>query len=451
MPDLRRAYRRWALRNGAVFGIAWAAAVAAGGRILAAAEAEPWARVAAGAVALLILGFLTWLGLSVAACARSQAQGRRPEARALRRQLRPAPRLVAGMLGVLAFLACLPGAFLQEPDRARDGAEFRAAARVRKPRPRGEIAPAPPAAPAEPREAAPIAAIPEIRPLLEELPSRVILEETPAERAVASSAERVPESEAASGDEEERGLPSFRLTAADLDAPSAGFVGALVIERPGKPREDDPGAPLYLEVRLDALLLSLDGYRYGAGAAVDLELPWSRSGSFRAGILTMAFVYDEHLEDLGEDGAFFSGLHATLEYALKVLGYTRRAPFDLAVGFGIAADRFASREGPETADPEARLSPWISVEAGFWQAGSAGFVIRAGQAIPANVTGATASVTDVAAILRLDLSERVSIHAGYRLLRVRLRDYGEALALGGGREEMEETLGGPLLGFDVRF
>ncbi|HXG61199.1 MAG TPA: hypothetical protein VNO22_07495, partial [Planctomycetota bacterium] len=95
MPDLGRAYRRWARRNGTVFAFAWAAALAAAGRLVGAAEAAPWARVAAGAVALVILGFLTWLGLSVAACARCQAQGRRREARALRRQLRPAPRLVA--------------------------------------------------------------------------------------------------------------------------------------------------------------------------------------------------------------------------------------------------------------------------------------------------------------------------------------------------------------------
>lgn len=460
MPDLRRAYRRWALRNGILFGAAWAAAAAVTVRVLGASEVEVWARLAAGAVAVLALGFLTALGASFAAFVKLQARGRRARARALRRQLRPYGRLAAGTLAVLALLACVPRAFLREPERPTEEPRRRVAVRAPKDRPgAAELVRAPAAEETEVRAETPAPApersTPEIRPLLEGLPSRVILEETPAERAFASSAPE-PESsrapEAPSGDEgEERGLPPLRLTVADLEGPSEGFVGALVVDRPGKPWEDVAGAALYAEARLDALLLSMDGYRHGAGAALEVELPFDRARSFRAGVLTMAFMYDEHLEDVTEDGASFSGLHATLEYVLKILGYTRRAPLDLAVAAGIAADRFASREGPETADPAGRISPWISVEAGFWQAGTAGFIVRAGQAIPANLTGATAAVTDLTVLVRLDLSERVSIHAGYRLVRVRLRDYPRALAQGGGAEEMEETMGGPLLGLDVRF
>lgn len=451
MPDLRRAYRRWALRNGILFGAAWAAAAAVTFRVLGASEVEVWARLAAGAVALLALGFFTALGAFFADCVKLQARGRRARARALRRQLRPYGRLAAGTLAVLALLACVPRAFLREPERPAEEPRRRVAVRARKDRP--------PAAEAEVRAEtpapAPGASTPEIRPLLEGLPSRVLLEETPVERAFASSAPepapaRTPE--APSGDEgEERGLPPLRLTVADLEGSSEGFVGALVVDRPGKPWDDVAGAALFAEARLDALLLSMDGYRHGAGAALELELPFDRFRSFRAGVLTMAFMHDEHLEDVTEDGASFSGLHATLEYVLKILGYTRRAPLDLSVAAGIAADRFASREGPETADPAGRVSPWVSVEAGFWQAGTAGVIVRAGQAIPANLTGATAAVTDLTVLMRLDLSERVSIHAGYRLVRVRLRDYPRALARGGGAEEMEETLGGPLLGFDLRF
>lgn len=462
MPDLRRAYWRWVLRNGVMFGVAWAAAAAVVFHVWAAPEVELWARLAGGSVALLGLGFLTALVVLLAACARLQACGRRAEARALRRQLRPSGRLAAGTLGVLAFLACVSGAFLRRPEPGRaETHPSRIAVRARKSRPRPAQAPSMPVPPAVPdpesraelSEGRPAAAVPEIRPLLEGLPSRVILEETPAERAVAAGAEPEPPRgpEAASAEEEERGLPAFRLTAADLERPQEGFVEALVVERPGKPLEGDPEAPLYVEGRLDALLFSMDGYRPGAGAALELEFPFDRSGALRGGVLTVAFMSDERLEDVTEDGASFSGIQATLEYVLKILGYTRRAPLDLAVGAGIAADRFASREGPETADSGVRISPWISVEAGFWQAGMAGFVVRAGQSIPVNLTGLTASVTDLAALVRLDLSERVSIHAGYRLVRVRLRDYGRALALGGGAEEMEETLSGPLLGLDMRF
>lgn len=463
MPDLRRAYRRWALRNGLMLGVAWTAAAAVAFRVLAAPEVEVWARVAGGSVALLGLGLLTALSALLAACARLQARGRRAEARTLRRQLRPSGRLAAGTLGVLVFLACVPWAFLKMSERGWEPARpGRVAVRVRKSRLQPKTVasvPIPPEA-ADPKvraeltEARTAAPIPEIRPLLEGLPPRVILEETPAERSAAAAA-AAPEpdrgSEAAAGDEEERGLPAFRLTEADLERFPEGSVEALVVDRRGRPREDDPEAPLYVEGRVDVLLLSMDGYRPGAAAALEVEVPLERWSALRGAVLTAAFMSDEHLEDVTEDGASFSGIHATLEYVLKILGYTRRAPLDLAVGVGLAADRFASREGPERAEPVARFSPWFSVEAGFWQAGMAGFVVRAGQSIPANLTGATASLTDLTGLVRLDLSERLSIHAGYRLVRVRLRDYGRALALGGGTEEVEETLSGPLLGLDVRF
>jgi len=201
------------------------------------------------------------------------------------------------------------------------------------------------------------------------------------------------------------------------------------------------------EFRLDLIRLDLDGHDWGLGMAFWADIPIGACDLVRATWMAGVYFDEGNLEGSLEHGPSLVWHHATLEYVRRLFGYAREAPFDLAVAAGLSVDAFEAAP----IDPSLRPGPHAAVEAGVWQGGPAGFVLRAAQSIPANLTGSVSSLTNLSAVVRLDLSEGVSLHLGYQVLRIRLRDYHRALDRGPGRWEMEETSRGPLLGCDVRF
>src|SRR5262249_17537420 len=140
-----------------------------------------------------------------------------------------------------------------------------------------------------------------------------------------------------------------------------------------------------------------------------------------------------------------------IAYSRRLAGHTRQASFDLSVSIGISADRYRL-EGPDgPLDPAARLSPYLAVDASLWQQSAAGLILHARYSLPVNVTGASAGVLDLSATLRIDLTESISIHAGYRVLLLRLRDHGDAFLSAESSSSLSERFSGPILGIDIRF
>jgi hypothetical protein len=138
----------------------------------------------------------------------------------------------------------------------------------------------------------------------------------------------------------------------------------------------------------------------------------------------------------------------SLGYLHRLLGYTRHAGVDLAVSAGMTVDRF---EDEGTLDTSARISPYVAADLGLWQGGGWGFTVHARQGLPVNLLGASSLVTDVAAVFRLDLSERISLSAGYRVVLLKLKEFAENLEREHGDEEFDARLAGPLLGLECRF
>jgi hypothetical protein len=199
------------------------------------------------------------------------------------------------------------------------------------------------------------------------------------------------------------------------------------------------------EARIDALLLTPRNGDRGAAIALEFAWPLGADDAARTTLLAAAFS-----PELGEELNERPGWNRmTFEYVRRLAGWSRDAGFDFAVALGLSADRFTS--GPDVdVTAQLRLSPYVAIDAGFWEPGQAGLMFHAGWSIPVNLTGATASVVDLSLIFRLDLSERVSFHAGYRVFWVRFRDLEAPLA-GGLHGELDDRFDGPLAGLDVRF
>jgi hypothetical protein len=152
-----------------------------------------------------------------------------------------------------------------------------------------------------------------------------------------------------------------------------------------------------------------------------------------------------------EETASESWERVTLAYSYRLTGYTRHSPFDLAFSIGVTVDRYRLQGETGLVDSTARLSPYIAVDAAIWQQGAAGLLLHAGYSIPVNATGGASGVLNLAATVRIDLTENISFHAGYRYLVVRLRDYDEALFGSESRGGFSDSFSGPIVGIDIRF
>ncbi|HEV3026304.1 MAG TPA: hypothetical protein VG457_01965, partial [Planctomycetota bacterium] len=113
------------------------------------------------------------------------------------------------------------------------------------------------------------------------------------------------------------------------------------------------------------------------------------------------------------------------------------------------ADFFRAAQG--IADPglDPKFAPYVGIDLAFWQHQPLGFIVHVGESIPIAVVGSALGMTDVSAQIRWDLSERVSIHGGYRILLLKYK-YDDVSG-SAGAIALHENLTGPILGVDIRF
>lgn len=411
--DVVRAYARWTRRRLLILPPAAASAALLGLHLWREEDLRDSARLAllsiAGLVELLLLGVI---GLTLL-CHRLHRARPREEARGVRHLLEPAERLVAPAVLLLLPLALAPWAF-RRPEPPPQTFVFAAPRPYRTSTPPPPVEPPVPPPPLEVREPEP--------PPPEEVPAPV-----PA---------RAPAPVVEDGDEND----VFRLLREDLRRPEP----RITFDRLGVPDDERPleGRPLSIE--LEALVLWEDDGPTGSGLALRVDLPIDGGPILR---LSALYVGDAGSPDLADGTPDFALSHSSLDVVLRILGGTRHATMDLRVGVGLAVDA-ADADG---LDSGARLSPHVSLDLALWQAERVGFEFRVGQTIPISLSGGATALTDASAALRIDLSESVSLRAGWRFLVVHLRDYEGTLATGGVLSELDRDFSGPFIGLELRF
>lgn len=207
--------------------------------------------------------------------------------------------------------------------------------------------------------------------------------------------------------------------------PGDGLDARLI--RRGLPPDGRPDLLPPTEARLGVYLLWEDAEVEGGGLALEFDFPVSKSDAVRVSILAVSTGTPEQaVEDPEAEWT-----HITAELVHRFAGYEATSVFDFAVGIGVSADLFRGAQ-------DAAISPYFSIEVAVWPVDSFGLVLHASQTLPVEITGASASITDLRLFVRWDATDALSIHAGYRV--VWIRTSGD-----------EEEFQGPMVGVDIRF
>lgn len=413
---VRKAQARWGRRRLFVLALASAAAGLLALHLGTLPDLLPSARLALLSVVGFVGALFLAVGLLAFVCARLHRRGRRGEARFLRHLLEPAERLVAPAVLLLLPLALAPAAF-----RLPDPPSPAAAVVVRPPRP------VPLPLPPLPALEVPAA------PAVVEVPEAVAAAPAPA------VAPLPPDPAGGGGDENE----AFRLRAEDLAVdllPSVRFE----LDRYGVPDDRHPLEGRLLQAAVDVLMLWEDDAPTGSGVAVSFDMPTEGGPILRFSTLFLTLSGGEELYE--ERGEFSLG-HVTFDAVFSLAGGTRQAALDLSLSLGFAVDAVEDAE----LGSGARLSPHLAVDLALWQSSRVGLTFHAGQTLPIGLTGGAAAVTDLAVGLRIDLSENISLRAGWRHIVVHLRDYEGSFASGDVVAELDRELSGPFVGLDIRF
>jgi hypothetical protein len=138
---------------------------------------------------------------------------------------------------------------------------------------------------------------------------------------------------------------------------------------------------------------------------------------------------------------------------------TREKSFEVTVHAGAMVDHtlaeFESTASGVSAESEDGERGWVSLGAGFTLAvrgaGPAGLVLEFVQSAPLNIGGQAIALTDVRLAGTLDLSERVSLFAGYRYVRAVYRLFEAPLVREDGETAADLAVRGPVFGMDFRF
>lgn len=463
MADILRAYRRWLAKRLSYILPLFALALGVNAWLAIGVQSERWLKVISLVLSGVCLAALGYLLFETLACAALQVRGERRVARTLRGQLAMTWRIGTACVVVFAALMIAPFFMrMPEPESPRE-------TRVR----RSYVE-----APAHPAEAAPqeftqILPVPDAPPALAvaetamenpkpppprpdvvsmkaDVPPRLELEEKEIEAPLALAPFLQPPQEAARSPQADplsvESIPFHPETPLSL-TPDPYDSGLMAIDRPGLRGESSEDAPPPT-FRLDVLLLSMEGYGRGGGASLEGDYALGRDGSIHVGYLGIGFGKGRELDELQSEWVWH---RLTVGYLHRLAGFTRQAGFDLAITVGASVDRFLNEVGPEEIDTKARISPYVAVDVGIWQGGPFGFVLHAGQSIPFNLTGSSSAVTDLSATLRVDLSERLSFFAGYRMLWIELKEFPEKVVASHAHDEFESSLAGPLVGFELRF
>jgi len=249
-------------------------------------------------------------------------------------------------------------------------------------------------------------------------------------------------------EEEARGAPqenpfSFRPDPEDLGnwRPSELRLFGLLY-RPLPDEWDREGIPPP-EARLEGLLLLGKDARV-PGAALAIEIPFARNDLILAGFLGAIMPPPENADPRNAP----NWDHFTAAYTRRLTGWTSHATFDFSASVGVTADHLRSVAG--IPDPQGvKFAPYVGLDLGFWKENAVGLLLHAGESLALTTFGSSLGVTDVSALLRLDLTERISIHGGYRILLLKYKSDG--LASSAGVDVLHESLTGPIVGLDVRF
>lgn len=295
----------------------------------------------------------------------------------------------------------------------------------------------------------PVSAAPEIRPELVLEPTHLSFEEIdpvltksallpqePPPAAPAPVAQEFPGS-----DDDGSPLRIDRWQFGELPDRAGWWLGLLV--RP-LPDENDPEGLPPFEGRVDGFLLLGGGQRI-PGLTLSLEIPlsaknlvelsWTAADLPRAGDVDRGLSADWH--------------HATLAFVHRLTGYTRNADFDLAISLGASMDLFGTVAGIPDPGGTPKFSPYAGLDMSFWQKNAIGLLLHLGESFPATIVGSSLGMTDFSAQIRWDLTERISLHGGYRVLLLRYRP--DETAVPPGTDILHEGLSGPLVGLDIRF
>lgn len=425
--DVVRAYTRWFRRRFWILLSAAAAAALLGFHLARVEDLRDSARLALLATAAGVELFLLGVAALTLVCHRLHRSRPRGDGRVVRHLLEPAERLVAPAVLLLLPLALAPATFRRpEPSPPEP--------LVVAPRPFRRVPPPPPP-PAEPdelQETSPPPALQEApRTAPREDVERPVLLEAPPRGPSPAPAQEV----AQGGDND-----VFRLLREDLERPEL----RIVFDRLGVPDEERPLEGRPFTVELDTLVLWEDDGPTGSGFEIRIDLPIENGPILR---LSTLYVGDAGEPDLADGSPDFALTRGSLDLLVRLWGGTREAEVDLRVSVGLAVDEVKS----DGLDEAARLSLRLGVELALWQTERAGFELRISQTIPVSATGAAMALTDASASLRVDLSERVSLRAGWRYFVVHARDYDGSFASGGVVAELDRDFSGPFVGIEVRF
>lgn len=457
MVDVLRAYNRWLRRRLWLLGPSFAAAVAVILRLALDHGTSSWLKIGSLSLALIIVALLGFLLVETILCARLQRGAGREYGRVLRRQLANTRGLAVVSLLLLGVIALVPDYFPGPASTVRPRREPRAdpwnvslaAADRFEQVPPDRLPVAPEASTVPPPMPAP-APEPRALPFLESLPLHLDLThaefEIPPPTELPLSLQETALAEAPQ--ERESRQPRFRPDELDLLSMDRGRAPKPGLFRLGTREENDLEGMPPLELRFEGMLLSGEGIRRGWGGVFTADLPIGQDSSLRA-VYAIHFLPEK--EDPGEQAPQQVWHRFTVDYVYRILGYTRHAPFDLAVSAGLAVDRFSLPERQDAVSEKARISPVLGLDLALWQESSMGLLLHASQSAPLNLTGASSAVTEASAVIRWDLTERMSMRIGYRLYWVRLRGYSEALDREGETDELDATLSGPLVGMEFRF
>ncbi len=443
--NFARAYRRWLWKRLAFLLPSLFATSGVTLWLVLAVHTVPWIRVPCVATGTILVALLATNAAQSIACS-----NRHRRAGVMRRQLGPCRALALASTALAAVLLVLPALFREPPGPTALVSLPRRAPPppvippAIAPRPIPEeilppaetaaaAAPVPPTAPATPRERSIVA----LEPAKMELTEREFL--IPREPFVPVQEEADPRATP----EDARRTP-FRPDPRLLTEPGGRSPAEFTRAHPDEAWTDEWPGP---EVRMDACLLM--GHDDGRSPAITLafDLPLEQDSSLEIGWTAAVLpVREPNGLDRGDAPNWH---HVTLAYERRLSGYTRHAPFDLAVGAGLSMDLVEALGTTVTDDRRGHLAPWVSIDAALWQEGMIGLLLHAGQAVPVSVHGSSVAVTDLSATVRVDVSQRLSLHAGYRFIYIRLREDSNFAGLAS--KSLDDSLAGPMLGIDLRF
>lgn len=442
MVDGARVYRRWLWKKLCLLAPVLLVVLMLAIGIALETRLPFWLKFPSVAIAASLAVLLGFLSLAARRSARLALEGRRGEARILRSELRLSPWAAVLSLLLLVPLFLLPSMFHEGPQAPaivrRRPPPSPAIGRSNIVVPVDPTIPEPEPPPLPVAEAEPPAPEPRLHPALSDLPRAITLADSDF-ALLRPELPALPDQDPRPPVPEERDTAPFHLALADYLQLRTPGPSPLGIDRAGMPDERDPEAWPALQVAVEMMVALPSRGLYGAVWEVSFELPIDARDLLQITGLVAGLSDKEGPVELEPTLAWYRGEAA---FVHRIVGYTRHAPLDLAAGAGLSLDWATTHEAGLETEPAFRFAPWAGVDLALWHEGGLGFLFHAGQSFATPLSDSS-SVTDLKAVVKLDLSESLSLSAGYRYLRFRFLDHGS--------KELGGSLSGPLFGLDVRF